>query len=453
MKKNTIGKAIKYTCRSFSRPTPVSGESPTYGPVADNGFMGHVGLLHILSFILSWGFIYSGSLSYAQSLDDYFKIAASDNPGLQAMHKEYEAAMQVVPQVNTLPDPEFSFGYFMDPDAAGSGAKKTRFALSQMFPWFGTLKAQGNAAAIMAEARFQAFIDARNTLYFQVASAYYPLFEIKRLQQIETENIEILKSYKTIATKKFENGASSMVDVLRVDIRQKDAITNLGILNAKEKPYLTTFNKLLNRDVNEPVTVSDALVMEPMPADMNRDSLISENPGLKELDLKLKAGRASEQAAYKNGLPTFGVGLAYEYALEDDGMDEIMAEVSVSIPIFRAKYTGAVKEAQLMQKSYSLQKEALANTLTSDHAMAWFELEQQRQMLALYEQQIRTTQHALDLLFSAYSNSGKGFEELLGMRQELLSYDRMKIAAEVQYQISLAKLKVLTGRTDAHEKQ
>lgn len=409
----------------------------------------------ILTFILALTFFLGSPLSYAQSLHDYFKIAASDNPGLQAMYKEYEAAMQVVPQVNTLPDPEFSFGYFMDPEASGSGAKKTRFALSQMFPWFGTLKAQGNTAAIMAEARFQAFIDARNTLYLQVASAYYPLFEIKRLQGIERENIEILKSYKAIATKKFENAAGPMVDVLRVDIRQKDALTNLGILNAKEKPYLTTFNKLLNRDVNEPVSVSESIVMEPMPAATSKDSLslISENPGLKELDLKLKAGRSSEMVAYKNGLPTFNVNLAYEYALENDGMDEIMAEVMVSIPIFRAKYRGAVKEAQLMQKSYSLQKEALANTLTSNYDMAWFELEQQRQMLALYEQQIRTTRHALDLLFSAYSNSGKGFEELLDMRQELLGYDRMKIAAEVQYQISMAKLKVLTGRTDAHEKQ
>jgi outer membrane protein TolC len=397
--------------------------------------------------------ILAGPLSHAQTLDDYFKIAASDNPGLKAMYKEYEAAMQVVPQVNTLPDPEFSFSYFMDPEASGSGAKKTRFALSQMFPWFGALKAQGNTAALMAEARFQAFIDARNTLYFQVASAYYPLFEIKRIQGIEKENIEILKSYNAIATKKFENGAGPMVDVLRVDIRQKDAITNLGILNAKEKPYLTTFNKLLNRDVNEPVSVSDSLVMEPIPAGTSKDSLISENPGLKELDLKIKAGRSSEQAAYKNGLPTFGVGLAYEYALEDDGMDEIMAEVSVSIPIFRAKYRGAVKEAQFMQKSYSLQKEELANTLTSSYEMAWFELEQQRQMLALYEQQIRTTRHALDLLFSAYSNSGKGFEELLDMRQELLSYEKMKATAEVQYQIGLAKLKVLTGRTDSDEKQ
>ena len=53
------------------------------------------------------------SLSFAQTLDDYFKIAAENNPGLQAMHKEYEAALQKVPQVSILPDPTFSLGYFI----------------------------------------------------------------------------------------------------------------------------------------------------------------------------------------------------------------------------------------------------------------------------------------------------------------------------------------------------
>ena len=53
------------------------------------------------------------SLSYAQTLNDYFKIAAENNPGLQAKYKAFEAAVQRVPQVSTLPDPSFSFGYFI----------------------------------------------------------------------------------------------------------------------------------------------------------------------------------------------------------------------------------------------------------------------------------------------------------------------------------------------------
>ncbi|MDD3980368.1 MAG: TolC family protein, partial [Proteiniphilum sp.] len=243
------------------------------------------------------------SLSFAQTLDDYFKIAAENNPGLQAMHKEYEAALQKVPQVSTLPDPTFSLGYFISPVETRVGPQQAKFSLTQMFPWFGTLKAQGNVAALMAEAKFQNFIDARNRLYFQVASAYYPLYELKDFVRIEQENISILESYKTIATQKFKNGTGTMVDVLRVDIMLKDAQTNLSILRDKEKPLLTTLNKLLNRSENEPVQISDTLKSVILLDNYRKDSLIVANPKLKALDLKLQASQAAEIVAQKQGLP------------------------------------------------------------------------------------------------------------------------------------------------------
>ncbi|MDD4729078.1 MAG: hypothetical protein PHN55_10055, partial [Dysgonamonadaceae bacterium] len=46
-----------------------------------------------------------------QTLDEYFKTAAENNPGLQSKYKEFEAALQKIPQVNSLPDPTFSFSY------------------------------------------------------------------------------------------------------------------------------------------------------------------------------------------------------------------------------------------------------------------------------------------------------------------------------------------------------
>ena len=49
---------------------------------------------------------------HAQTLDEYFEIAAENNPGLQAKYKEFEAALQKVHQVNSLPDPILSFSYF-----------------------------------------------------------------------------------------------------------------------------------------------------------------------------------------------------------------------------------------------------------------------------------------------------------------------------------------------------
>jgi outer membrane protein, heavy metal efflux system len=398
--------------------------------------------------------ILGSSAGQAQTLNDYFRSAAENNPGLQARFKEFEASLQKVAQVSTLPDPTFSFGYFISPVETRVGPQRAKFSLTQMLPWFGTLKAQGDAAALLAEAKYQSFLDARNQLFYQVASAYYPLYELRQWKKIEQKNIDILESYKNIANSKFKNGTAPMVDVLRVDIMLQDATTSLSILNQKEKPLRTLFNKLLNRNENEVVAIIDSLPADSLPANFPKDSLLLNNPVLNALDLKIKASETGERAAQKQSLLKMGVGLDYvvvgerkDMTLSDNGKDVIMPMVSVSIPLFRKKYVAAGKEAQLMQESYALQKTEMENTLISSYEMAWFEIQQQLQLLSLYEQQIQTSQQSLNLLFTSYGNSGKEFEEVLRMQQQLLKYEKMKATAEVQYQIALAKLNYLTAKT------
>jgi len=405
----------------------------------------------IISIFIGW---LGCGIAFSQTIDDYFKIASENNPELKAKHKEFEAALQRVSQVNSLPDPTFSFGYFISPVETRLGPQQVRFSLTQLFPWFGALKAQGDAAALMAEAKFQLFMDARNKLYFKVAAAFYPLYELNDWIKIEAENIRILESYKTITTKKFENGNGSMVDVLRVDIMLKDAQTNLNILKAKEKPLTIIFNKLLNRPENELVVMASSLKTQNLPENFRKDSLLTANPTLKALDLKLEASKATELASQKQGLPKFGIGLDYvmvgkrsDVTMPDNGKDVIMPMVTMTIPIFRGKYNASVKEAQLMQESYAYQKEEMTNSLLSNYEMAWFEIQQQQQLLELYEQQIQTTQQSLNLLFTSYGNSGKEFEEVLRMQQQLLKYQKMRATALTQYQIAVAKINYLTSKT------
>jgi outer membrane protein TolC len=327
-----------------------------------------------------------------------------------------------------------------------------------MFPWFGTLKAQGDAATLMAEARYQSFLDAKNKLYYEVSAAYFPLYELREWMKVEEKNIAILESYKTISNSKFKNGNGTLVDVLRVDITLKEAKTNLEILNKKEKPLLASFNKLLNRDEIEPVIIADTIQIEPVLPDYRKDSLVVDHPLLNSLDLKVKAGEASERAAIKQGFPKLGVGVDYIMVGErtdlapgaaatppDNGMDAIMPMVTFSLPIFRGKYKAAVKEAKLMQESYLLQKTEIANSLNSNYEMALFDIRQQTDLITLFDEQIRESEQALNLLFTSYGNSGKDFEEVLRMQQQLLKYDKLKITAQSQYRIALAKLEYITA--------
>ena len=392
--------------------------------------------------------------SNGQILDNYFKIAAENNPGLQAKYKDFEAAMQKVPQVSTLPDPTLSFGYFISPAETRVGPQRARFSLTQMFPWFGTLKAQGNAASLMAEAKYQSFLDARNILFYQVVTAYYALSELKRWEMIEKKNIEILQSYKNFTNSRFKNGTGAMADVVRVDIMLNDANTSLTILDKKEKPLLAAFNRLLNRHTNETVIVIDSLPSDNLRDHFREDILLKNNPVLNELDLKIKSNEASALAAHKQGLPKLGVGLDYvvvgersDLAISDNGKDVFMPMITVTIPVFRRKYQASVKEMQLIQENYSLQKEEYTNSLSSSYEMAWFETEQQKELLILYDRQIKESGQVLNLLFSAYANSEVSFDEVLSMQQQILKYEKMKATAVAQYQVAIARLNYLTAKS------
>lgn len=392
--------------------------------------------------------------AFSQTLDDYFEIAANNNPGLQAKYKSFEVAMEKIAQVSSLPDPSLSFGYFISPVETRVGPQIAKFSLTQMFPWFGTLKAQGNVAILFAEAKYQAFLEARNQLYYQVAAAYYPLYELSELIDIERENQRILESYKTIATTQFSNDKGDMVDVLRVDIMLKDATTTLDVLEQKRKPLETRFNQLLNRNASSNIEVNDTLDVLPLSQNYRKDSLLTNQPLLENLALKIKASKAKEQVAIKQGLPKIGVGLDYaivgersDVFLTDNGQDALMPMLSISIPIFRKKYKAAQKEAQLMQASYNLQKEELINQLISSYDLTWFEIEKQLEYINLYQNQIQESKQSLRLLFSAYSDSGKEFEEVLRMQQQILKYQKLKATALSEYHIALAKLDYITAKT------
>ena len=395
----------------------------------------------------------------AQSLENYQQLATQNNPGLQAKYKDFEAALQEVTQAKAWQDPTFSVSALGQMTQTRTGQQMAIFSLSQMLPWFGTLKAQGDISALMADAKYQTYLDGRNQLRYQVAESYYSLYELNKWMSIERENIQSLTSYKAIATANFQNGKSSMVDVLRVDIMLKEAISNLSILNLNIKPLQTRFNALLNTTADENISFADPLGVTKLKARYRRDSLLANNPLINEIALKMLASELSKTLASKQGMPNIGVGFQYivvaprtdlpsGQTVPQNGQDAFMPMLTMSIPLFRGKYKAAQKEAQIMQDAYALQKEEVSNNLISSYEMVWFELEKQTELMGLYDAQIKTLEQSLNLLFSAYSNSGRDFEEVLDMQQQILKYQKINTSVLVQYHLTLAQLDYITAKED-----
>jgi len=393
--------------------------------------------------------------SSAQSLEESLKVAAENNPLLKAKYADFEAAMQKVVQVNSLPDPTFSFGYFISPVETRVGPQRAKVGLTQMFPWFGTLKTAGNVQALQAEAKYQEFINAKNELYMQVKSAWYPIYEVNQKILLQKENKNILSSYKQLATTGFKNDKGSMVDVIRVDIMIENTETEIKLLQDQLRPLFVHFNKLLNRPDSIVVQVDQKLNIVSVPLNYRKDSLLANHPLLQSLDLKMQSAQEAEELSKKQGLPKFGVGLDYVFVGErndmvvpDNGKNVIMPMVSMSIPIYHGKYKAATKEAQFKQEAIANYKTNTENTLVSNYEMAWYELDKARQLIELYNTQVSKTEQAISLLETAYSNSGKDFEEILRMQQELLKYQIATATATKAFYVALAKLDYLTSKTE-----
>lgn len=394
-------------------------------------------------------------MARAQSLEDYFKAAADNNPGLQAEYKEFEAALQKVPQVSTLPDPSLSVSAFGQMIETRVGPQQARFSLSQMFPWFGTLRAQGDVAALAAEARLQSYFNARNKLYNEVAETYYMLYGVEQQMVIQQKNIEVLESFKTIATSRFENGKGSLADVLRADIVLKGAGTGLVILEKERHPLTVRFNRLLNRPDSAAIAMPDSTGMgfSPPPSDSTA-TWLQRHPMVAGLELMEQRSKAAEYAARKQGMPMLGVGIDYVIvgkrmdagAPPDNGKDAIMPMVSVSLPVFRKKYRAAIREEQIMQESYRLRQQEVINTLSADIEAVLFELSRQQELTALYGEQVAATRQTLRLLLTAYGNSGAGFDEVLMMQQRLLEFEEKAVDALVSYLAATAKYNYLIAK-------
>jgi cobalt-zinc-cadmium efflux system outer membrane protein len=68
------------------------------------------------------------------SLGELRLHAARHNPGLRAAFERWKADLERIPQARSLPDPRFTYGYFIERVETRVGPQRHRFSLQQMLP-------------------------------------------------------------------------------------------------------------------------------------------------------------------------------------------------------------------------------------------------------------------------------------------------------------------------------
>ena len=409
-------------------------------------------IFHTTAIILLFSLTLSGLRAQDTTLVRYLTIAAQNNPGLKASFDRYLAALERVPQVGALPDPQLMFGAFIMPIETRTGPQQIKISVSQMFPWFGYLGARRDVATLKARAAYENFLQKKVELFYRVRSTYYELYFLHKSIQITEENLRLLNMLRQLANVQIQTNKASAIDGLRVELDLGDMENNLARLKDVYRTKMVQFQNLLDIDQLHNFTIPDTL--RPLPLTLSHEAILdslSSNHTLMSLDQLALSLKKQQKVARRQGLPAFVVGVDYTIVgatnlTNGTGNDALMFRVGITVPIYRKKYSAMVNEARLLQQATEEKKQNQLNALQTLFEKVYADYLDAERRISLYQRQKSIAWRSIKILEDQYRTQSRNFEEILRMERRYLNYSLQLERARADSQAAIAFILLLTGK-------
>lgn len=375
------------------------------------------------------------SFSYGQTLESLISEGLKNSPEIQEIQFNYKGIQERKNEVNTLPNTNFGLGYFLSEPETRTGAQRFKLSVSQMIPWFGSITARQNYVTSIADAKYVDVAIAIRKLIASISQSYYQLYSNQEKRKILRKNIELLKTYETMALTAIETGKASAVDVLKLQIRQNDLEKLVKILEQQYTSEETVMNRLLNRKKDEPIALLQELNMPNTIPSVDK-SKMAIHPELIKYDKLYQSVEQSELLNQKEQMPMIGFGLDYVAVAErpgmtfsDNGKDIIMPMFSVSIPIFNKKYRSKTKQNDLQKEALVFGKESRKNTLFTKLETAVNNRISSKINFDTQVQNLEKANNAEQILIKSYESGTLNFNDVLDIQELQLKFQMEKIEA------------------------
>lgn len=389
----------------------------------------------------------------AQDLDSLKVEALQNNSSVLASYNLFKAELERVAQVNTLPDPQLSAGVFIQPIETRVGPQVAKVSISQLFPWFGSLRARGDVAALQAEAAYAVFLNQKLLVTRDLEMSYFDWIEWHESIAILLDDISLLERILSTAEIQAEAGKASLANVLRLQIRLEDMRSNLRQLKNQEAVILSKLRSHLNRtDTNSIQLEAQSIDSFDLTLTWPMDTSIGSHPRISRLRSLRKSEQSRMEAARKAGYPSIGLGIDYMFvnkrsdiSVPSNGQDAVMPMISISLPLFRSKYNASVREAQLRQTAYEHQSQSETNELRNEWESVKYEWLFNLEELKRLSKNVDRASSTLRLLESTYETDGIDFNGVLEVEEVLLKYRLQELSANVNLLKTKSQLNYLLG--------
>jgi len=450
----------------------------------------------------------SWSFGQTDSLNAYLETAAKNNPSVLQKWSEYQAALQKVPQVGSLPDPELNLGIFLKPMELLGGNQVADVQLMQMFPWFGVLKNAKDEMSLMANASLASVQEIKLQVYYEVRTTWYALYQNREQLRIMEQNLVLLRQLERLATSRYRSGASSgtnpsnsvasdmpvkaesngggmtgmsgsasaptplsapmaaysmasagmsstagggISEIFSLQLETQELLNNIEALNDAFRNLQFKFNTLLNRSVECSIELPAATYKDDFQPPS--DSVLKDNPMLEMIRFEQESLLARKKMSERMGYPMVGIGLKYAVLSKNpastnmmNGQDMLMPMVSVSLPIYRKKYKAIQKEVEWRKTASEQSYEAMLNLMQTDYQDALLNFREAQRRIRLYDRQRLLAEKSYQLQLKRFGASSASLSDVQNLSRQLLDYSLKSLNANVDLLRAQAKIRQLTAK-------
>jgi len=326
-------------------------------------------------------------------LSELIQVALRENPQLKAAKNEWQAALKVIPQAKSLPDPMLSYAHFGQSIETRLGPQRNKVSLSQKFPFFGKLSLKSQMAKSAASIFEEQYRGIKAEIVLKVKRAYFSLFWFDRAIKISHEEKGVLQRLAKIALKKYETGEANQQDVLKAQLEISKVLDKILILNQGKRTIAAGLNALLNRRPDSYLGEVEEFEVPELKVELEKlyQWAREMRPEMRKAQYLIEKNEKSLKLAKKNFFPDFK--LMFDYidigggttTHLKDGRNSWMASIGINIPIWRKKLHASEAEASIKLKASQDSYQSVENETLSRVNELFFEVKTATEEVNLYK--------------------------------------------------------------------